>query len=404
MRNKHQRNKNPKLNDINMNDKEIKDSINNKTNDNTNKNNKKNYNTKKYVYKYYIFFVGSKGIGTKTSLIKRIKESKYVNTTDENTEIYEKIIYEKDDKKFILYLIDSKEAKKDKDDRGEKKIINYMYGSYENADCIVMGYDVTNKQSLQEIKSYWNKEIKENTKTNLIYLIGNKIDLKDNIEVLENEVKEFADNNNIKHFQISVKNNINIQNFIDDLTINIEKIDNNSQIFYGNPSKESYKVAFLGDSGIGAKTSLINRMFYHRFNENELPTCSASYSAKFIRLKSEKDVLIEFWDTVGQEKYRNLALLFSKNSDCIVLGYDITSKESYDNINIWYKLSKKYSETNLIYLVPNKIDLYESKAVDEEEARNYARENNMRFFPISCKTTTGIKEFINDLISEIIKR
>ena len=267
-----------------------------------------------------------------------------------------------------------------------------------------MGYDVTNKQSLEEIKTLWNKEIKENSKTNLIYLLGNKIDLKDNIEVSENEVKEFPDNNTIKHFQISVKNDINIQNFIDDLKINIEKIDNNSQIFYGNPSKENYKVVFLGDSGVGAKTSLINRIIDDKFNENEMSTSGASYSPKFIRLKSEKDVLIEIWDTVGQEKYRSLTKFFIKDFDCIVLGYDITSKISYNNINFWYQLSKENSETNLIYLVANKIDLYESEAVKEEEARNYAKENNMRFFQISCKTTTGIKEFLNDLISEIIKR
>ena len=77
-----------------------------------------------------------------------------------------------------------------------------------------MGYDITNKQSFQEIKSFWYKEINNMAKTNLIYLLGNKIDLKDNIEVNESEVKEFTDTNKIKYFSISVKNDINIQNLI----------------------------------------------------------------------------------------------------------------------------------------------------------------------------------------------
>ena len=103
-----------------------------------------------------------------------------------------------------------------------------------------MGYDVTNKRSFEEIKSFWHNKIKENAKTNLIYLLGNKIDLKDNIEVNENEVKEFTDINKIKYFSISVKNDINIQNLIDDIKINIENINNNvnngiNGIIYGNP-------------------------------------------------------------------------------------------------------------------------------------------------------------------------
>ena len=85
-----------------------------------------------------------------------------------------------------------------------------------------MGYDVTNKKSFEEIKSFLYNKIKEKNKTNLFYLLGNKIDLKDNIEVNENEVKEFTELNKIKYFPISVKENINIQNLINDIKLNIE--------------------------------------------------------------------------------------------------------------------------------------------------------------------------------------
>ena len=90
MGNKQQKNNKYKLNDTNPTEKGIK----NITNDNLNNNNTI-YNIKKYM-QYYIKFVGSSGIGTKTSLIKRIKEGKFENITLENQKIYEKIIYEKD--------------------------------------------------------------------------------------------------------------------------------------------------------------------------------------------------------------------------------------------------------------------------------------------------------------------
>ena len=179
------------------------------------KSEKINNNQTKEIYKYNILFVGEPGIGTKTSLIKRIKEGKFINNIEKNQVYKEKIIYEKDDKKIMIYLIDTNSENEYRylditEDKRKYTIKTYS----KNADCIIMGYDITNKQSFQEIKSFWYKEINNMAKTNLIYLLGNKIDLKDNIEVNESEVKEFTDTNKIKYFSISVKNDINIQNLI----------------------------------------------------------------------------------------------------------------------------------------------------------------------------------------------
>ena len=97
--------------------------------------------------------------------------------------------------------------------------------------------------------------------------MGNKIDFKNKILVNEKEGKEFAEKNNIKFYSMSVKDNINIQNFFNDLksclsnnTINNNINNNIKDIIYGNPSKESYKVILLGDCGVGNKSSLVNRI------------------------------------------------------------------------------------------------------------------------------------------------
>ena len=257
-----------------------------------------------------------------------------------------------------------------------------------------MGYDVTNKQSFEEIK--------EKTKANLIYLLGNKIDLKDSIKVSENEGKEFADKNDIKYFQISVKNDINIQNFIDDLKINIENIDDNSAIIYGNPSKKIYRVIFIGDTEIG-KTCLVNRLVYNKFDNRSFSVKGFSFEYKLIKLKNGKEILLHISDTSGYEGYRSLIFNSIRNSDCIIIGYDVTNREYFDNINNWYKSIKDNSRTDLIYLVAYKIDKKE-ESKEEKEARDYAKEKHMRFFQVSSKASLGIKEFLNDLVTEIIKR
>ena len=282
------------------------------------------------------------------------------------------------------------------------KISKIMPSSY--ADCIIMGYDVTNKQSFEDIKTYWIDKIKNRSNIDLIYLLGNKIDLKDKIEVDENEAKEFADKNNIKYFQISVKNDINIQNFINDLKMNIETIDDNSPKLYGNPSKERYKVIFLGDSGVGAKTCLINRLVSNIYDDLTPSSNGASFASKFIKIKNGKEFLIDIWDTAGQEKYRGLNKHFLINTNCVILGYDCTRRESFDNIkNFWYQYVNDNAKVDLIYLIANKKDFADDEAVSEDEAKNYSKEKNMRYFPVSCKENIGIKEFWNDLCAECIK-
>ena len=118
---------------------------------NEKKKNKEKEETKEIIekekYKYNIVFVGESGIGTKTSLIKTIIEDQFID----NRKV-QHLIYEKKNKEIILYLIDTHCEK-------EKRDSCNIY--YKNADCIIMGYDVTNKQSFDEIELYWFNQIKE---------------------------------------------------------------------------------------------------------------------------------------------------------------------------------------------------------------------------------------------------
>ena len=355
---------------------------------------------KKPIYKYNILFVGESGIGTKTSLIKRIKEGKFIEVNN-HTEIKEHFIFEKDGNNIILYLIDINSMREDNNSSN-----NY----FKNADCIIMGYDVTNKKSLQEIIDYWYKQAKVLSKTNLIYLLGNKIDLQGDVKTREKEGKMFSNMNNIKFFPISVKNNINVEDFLNDLKSNFENNNHNNinnginETIFGNPSKNSYRVILIGDSGVGSKTSLINVVIKNQFIPNAPSTNGASYHSKIITLKNG-EFTIEFWDTAGQEKYKSLTKFFLKDADCIVLGYDVTRKNSFENIKtFWYNLAKDFSNTNLLYLLGNKIDLKENISVSSSKARNYCKEKNIRYFEISCLNSVGIKEFLDDLTNELIKR
>ena len=262
-----------------------------------------------------------------------------------------------------------------------------------------MGYDATNKQSFEEIKTIFNEKIKDKISTNLIYLLANKIDLQNQIVVPQYEGKEFSDKNNFKFFPISVQNEENSQNFFDDLKINLEKIDNFYEI---NSSRDEFKISFVGDSGT-SKTSLMNRLLYDKFEENIPSTKASFYRPKLIKSKMEKDIIIDIWDTSGQEQYKSLIKFFIKDTNCIIIMYDITNRASFENIkDYWYKTIKEFKEKDtLVYLVGNKMDLLDNVNVDEDDAKDYAKEKNMKFFNISCLSKLGLNDFIYDFLSEL---
>ena len=355
----------------------------------------KNEKNEKDIHKYEILFLGEKETGTKTSLIQRMIEGKFKPVSGNSGNITDNLILEKRNRVIVLKL-------KDGGKMGQLKLYNTK------SDIIILGYDITNTKSFEKIKTYWSNEIKKVKGVKIIYLLGNKIDRLYRREIDKIDGEKFADSNNMRFFEISVKKNINIRNFIQDLLSNIEKdianpipLINNNDII---PSKKIYKVAFIGDSYTGAKTSLINRLMNLSFEEFYPSNAPSNFISKEVKLENGYIFNIDLWDTNGYERYRSLIKLFIKNSDCVVLGYDITRLETFNNIkNFWLNYAKEHTDAKLMYLIGNKTDLYYDEQVDENTAREFAQENNLRFFVTSCKQNYGIQNFLDDLIHEIIK-
>jgi small GTP-binding protein len=80
-----------------------------------------------------------------------------------------------------------------------------------NQDQIIIMYDVTDLYSFSDAKN-WIDIILEMYPSNIVILVGNKIDIKSKIKISTEEGMELAKNNNILFFECSVKNNINIDN------------------------------------------------------------------------------------------------------------------------------------------------------------------------------------------------
>ena len=169
-------------------------------------------------------------------------------------------------------------------------------------------------------------------------------------------------------------------------------------------NQESFKVVFVGGAGTGAKTSLINYIIGVPFKECIESTGAPSY-AQFIRSTSLGKIRINLWDTIGQEKYIQLTKIFYKNTDCFIIGFDITSKSSFNSIEYFYNGIKSNMDNNpLFYLVGNKSDLFMNREIKEEEAMDYAKEKNIKYFEVSAKQGSNVEELMNDVTNSLIQK
>ena len=109
------------------------------------------------------------------------------------------------------------------------------------------------------------------------------------------------------------------------------------------------------------------------------------------------------YDTAGQEKFRSLIPLYTKEANIIFLIYDISNYDSFSNIEKWYQLLDNINkDEEIFFLVGNKIDLTEERKVKEEEAKAYADNNNFIFAEVSALNGDGIEDlFLNKLANQI---
>ena len=186
--------------------------------------------------------------------------------------------------------------------------------------------------------------------------------------------------------------------------LNIKKKEDKKQEEESN-FQDEYKIVFVGESGIGAKTSLISRLVKLKSDKYNLIANDASFTKIKINLENNKEVIFHFWDTIGLETNRPLVNIYFQDSDCIVIGYDITNKKSFEEVlKYWYPKSKEYDTCKLKYLIGNKIDLNEKRVIKKEVANEFAKLEKLRFFEISCMADEDIKVFFDDLVYNLIKQ
>lgn len=125
--------------------------------------------------------------------------------------------------------------------------------------------------------------------------------------------------------------------------------------------------------------------------------CSSMFR-KSVDIPNYGPLMLELWDTAGQEKYRSINKLFYKDAQIVIFVYDITSKKSFDEIkSYWYEQVKENCNLDKVALAVagNKCDLFDKEAVSEENLKLFTQRIEGVFQLTSCFTFIGINDLFN---------
>ena len=176
-----------------------------------------------------------------------------------------------------------------------------------------------------------------------------------------------------------------------------------------------FKLLLIGNSSVG-KSSLLFRFVENVWDDNFVPTIGVDFVILFFiiffyflqKLKTlevnGKKVKLQIWDTAGQERFKNITASYYRGGNGVLVVYDITDRDSFENLNSWLIEIEKNANKNVYkLLIGNKCDLEDKRKVTYQEGKDFATSNGMQFIETSAKADTKVKEAFELLTQEIIK-
>jgi Ras-related protein Rab-1A len=117
-----------------------------------------------------------------------------------------------------------------------------------------------------------------------------------------------------------------------------------------------------------------------------------------------KKVKLQIWDTAGQERFKNITASYYRGGNGVLVVYDITDRDSFDNLNSWLIEIEKNANKNVYkLLIGNKSDLEEKRKVTKLEGENLSKKYNCQFFEVSAQSGKNIDKCFLYLAQNILQ-
>ena len=203
-------------NDKNDKNEENNENEENKENDKNDKKQENEENVEKIDFCYKLLLLGASGVG-KTALLLKYSDNVFeAGMPTIGVDIkYKYITY--DNKKIRLDIWDT---------AGTERFESIAKSYLNNADGIIFVFDMAKQETLDKLKTLIKKIKKDVSDTEMI-IVGNKTDIKNEIEVTTENITKFENENNVKIYYTSAKNGDGVEYMFMDL---VKKLLNNENI------------------------------------------------------------------------------------------------------------------------------------------------------------------------------
>ncbi|KAL2773988.1 ras-related protein Rab-1A isoform 1, partial [Daubentonia madagascariensis] len=140
------------------------------------------------------------------------------------------------------------------------------------------------------------------------------------------------------------------------------------------------------------------------YTESYISTIGVDFKIRTIELDG-KTIKLQIWDTAGQERFRTITSSYYRGAHGIIVVYDVTDQESFNNVKQWLQEIDRYASENVNkLLVGNKCDLTTKKVVDYTTAKEFADSLGIPFLETSAKNATNVEQSFMTMAAEIKKR
>ena len=96
-------------------------------------------------------------------------------------------------------------------------------------------------------------------------------------------------------------------------------------------------------------------------------------------------VRLALWDTAGQERFRSITQTYFRGTHGAVLVFDLTDRTSFLKLKDWlFELELHCRHQPVTILLGNKADQRESRQVESQEAKEFARRHDMLYLETSA--------------------
>jgi len=157
------------------------------------------------------------------------------------------------------------------------------------------------------------------------------------------------------------------------------------------------KTVLCGDGGVG-KTTLVTQFIQSTFEVDYKSTIGLQIMKKAVKFEQwNTEVRFTIFDLAGQQQFAKVRQTYFQGVKAGFLIYDVTRRETFDNIENWYKETTRVESDALLILVANKIDLENDRKVTEEEGKALAEKLKIPYLETSALNKDIVDEAFKTL-------